>query len=109
VQGDARRPEQNRLVFVIAQHNNKNIMVAVLERPMSNATISIEIDEDTARAFAKASGEQQRKLQLLLSLRLRELTLNPSRTLEIIMDQMGHEAETRGLTPEILESLLRGE
>ena len=76
---------------------------------MPTATISIEVDADTARAFTEATDDQRRKLQLLLKLRLRELTVNPARSLKQIMDEMGQEAEARGLTPEILESLLHGE
>ena len=76
---------------------------------MPPATISIEVDEDTALAFAEATEDQRRKLQLLLKLRLRELTVSPSRSLKQIMDEMGQEAEARGLTPEILESLLHGD
>ena len=74
---------------------------------MTSATISIDVDAETARAFAEASEEQRSKLKLLLNLRLRELTVNPARALAQIMDEMGQEAETRGLTPEVLESFLR--
>jgi hypothetical protein len=73
---------------------------------METTTISIEVDADAARAFREASSQDQRKLQLLLSLRLRELTSGPPRPLREIMDEIGREAEARGLTPEILESLL---
>lgn len=76
---------------------------------MSTATISIEVDAEAARAFSLASDEERRKLQLLLSLRLRELTSKPPRSLKEVMDAIGAQAETRGLTPEILESLLHGE
>jgi ferritin-like protein len=76
---------------------------------MSTATISIEVDADAARAFSQSSAEEQRKLQLLLSLRLRELTANPPRSLQQIMDEIGARAEAQGLTPEILESLLHDE
>jgi hypothetical protein len=76
---------------------------------MKQATISIEVDPETARAFAEAPAEERRKLQLLLRLRLRELTTRPSRSLKEIMDEIGRDAEARGLTPEILESLLHGE
>jgi hypothetical protein len=76
---------------------------------MAPATISIEVDSATARAFSAASEEQQRKLKLLLKLRLRDLTVNPARSLTQIMDEIGQEAEARGLTPEILEPLLHGE
>lgn len=73
------------------------------------ATISIDVDPDAARAFSEASADERRKLQLLLSLRLRELTAGPTRPLKEIMDEIGAEAESRGLTPEILESMLRDE
>ena len=73
---------------------------------MATTTISVEVDADSARAFSAASAEDRRKLQLLLSLRLRELTARPLRE---VMDEIGQEAEARGLTPEILESLLRDE
>jgi hypothetical protein len=76
---------------------------------MATATISLEVDPDTARAFAAATPEERRKLQLLLSLRLRELTAHPARPLKEVMDDIGRYAEARGLTPEILESLLRDE
>jgi hypothetical protein len=76
---------------------------------MAPATIALEVDPDTARAFAAASAEDRRKLQLLLRLRLRELTVRPTRTLNEVMDEMGRYAEARGLTPEVLESLLRDE
>ena len=76
---------------------------------MASATISIEVDADMARVFTAASAEERRKLQLLLGLRLRELTVGPARPLKDIMQEMGMRAESRGLTPEILESLLNGE
>lgn len=73
---------------------------------MSSATISIEVDPETARAYSDATEEQRRKLRLLLKLHLRELTAYSTRSLSAIMDEMGHNAEARGLTPEILETLL---
>jgi hypothetical protein len=76
---------------------------------MATATISLEVDADTARAFSAASTEDRRKLQLLLSLRLRELTTRSARPLKEVMDEIGRYAEARDLTPEILESLLRDE
>jgi hypothetical protein len=76
---------------------------------MATATISLEVDADTAQAFSAASAEDRRKLQLLLHLRLRELTARPTRPLKEVMDEIGRNAEARGLTPEILEALLRDE
>ena len=76
---------------------------------MTTATISIEVDSDAARAFASAPAEERRKLELLLALRLRELTREPPRPLREVMDDIGAKAEARGLTPEILNSLLHDE
>ncbi len=76
---------------------------------MATTTISIEVDPEAARAFTEAPAEERRKLQLLLGLRLRELTSAPARPLKVIMDEIGARAEARGLTPEILESLLHDE
>jgi hypothetical protein len=76
---------------------------------MGTATISIEVDGEAARAFSAATGEERRKLQLLLSLRLRELTQTPARPLAQIMDEIGAVAEAAGLTPERLDQLLEDE
>jgi hypothetical protein len=73
---------------------------------MATSTISIEVDADAARAYAAASEEQKLKLQLLLNLGLREIASNPPKSLSQVMDEMGAEAQARGLTPEILEKLL---
>ena len=76
---------------------------------VGTANITVEVDEATARAFAEASPAEQQKLGLLLSLRLQDLTDKPSGTLQSVMDEAGRAAESRGLTPEILENLLRDE
>ena len=76
---------------------------------MGTANITIEVDEAAARAFAEASPGEQQKLQFLLSLRLQELTATPGRTLQTVMDEIGKVAEARGLTPDILETLLGDE
>lgn len=70
------------------------------------ATIAVEVDSETARAFSAASEDDRRKVQLLLRLRLRELTMSSPRPLKDVMDDIGSYAEAKGLTPEILESLL---
>ena len=76
---------------------------------MATATISLDVDADAARAFAAACAEDRRKLQLLISLRLRELTARPARPLNEVMDDIGRYAEARGMTPELLDSLLHDE
>lgn len=76
---------------------------------MSIENISIAVDANAARSFSEASPEERRKLELLLQLRLRELTSGRTRTLTEIMDEIGKDAEAKGLTPEILEPMLREE
>jgi hypothetical protein len=76
---------------------------------MATGMISIEVDEEAARAFSTASVEERQKMQMLLNLRLRELTIRPVRPLREIMDEIGRNAAARGLTPEILDALLSDE
>ncbi len=76
---------------------------------MPEAVITIPVDVETARAYHTASPDDQKKIQLLLRLRLRELAELPKNALVDIMDDIGARAEARGLTPEILEALLHGE
>jgi hypothetical protein len=57
-------------------------------------------------AYSQASVEQQQKIQLLLRLRVRDLCSPSDVSLKQIMDDIGAKAEARGLTPQILETLL---
>jgi ferritin-like protein len=75
----------------------------------TTTTIAIQVDTEVAKAFAEASPEEQRKMQLLLSLRLQDLTTAQGKSLQTVMDEVGARAEARGLTPEILKSLLDDE
>jgi hypothetical protein len=76
---------------------------------MTLATISIAVDADAAQTFCEASAEERRRLEILLRLRLRELTVGQARPLKQIMDEIGTEARAKGLTPELLESILSEE
>jgi hypothetical protein len=73
---------------------------------MASASISIQVDAEAAKAFSQASEPEKRKLEMLLNMRLRELTLEPKRGLQEVMDEMAAKAKARGLTPEALERLL---
>jgi hypothetical protein len=78
-----------------------------LRKPvMTNATISIPVDVSTALAYSQASVEQQQKIRLLLRLRVRDLFSPSDFSLQQIMDDIGIKAAARGLTPQILETLL---
>ncbi len=75
---------------------------------MATANLTIQVSEEAARAFAQVSPEDQRKIQLLLDLRLRDLTISPlpRKSLQALMDEIGNSAAARGLTPAGLELLL---
>ena len=75
---------------------------------METTPITIAVDSDAARIYAAATPAEQWKMQVLLSLRLQDITAEPSRPLREVIDEMSRRAAERGLTPEILESILRG-
>jgi hypothetical protein len=75
---------------------------------MSVEKITIPLDPDTARIYLNASLEEQKKLRLLLSLWLTEFAISPI-PLTIVMDQVSEKARARGLTPEVVESLLHAD
>lgn len=70
---------------------------------MSVATITIQLEEDAAQIYQAASEEKRKKLHLLISLWLREFE---SLSLPTLMDKINDNARQRGLTAEILETLL---
>ena len=76
---------------------------------METAPITIEVDAVAAAAYAAASPEEQQKMQAMLSLRLQDLTGSPVKSLRKVIDTISREAQENGLTPEILESILRDE
>ena len=75
---------------------------------METKPITIRVNAEAARIYEAASSEQQEKLNTLLSLKLSEAT-QAKRPLEEIIDEMSSIAQKRGLTPEILASILDGE
>jgi hypothetical protein len=72
---------------------------------MKTRAITINVNVEAARIFETVSVEQQHKLEALLSLKLIQAT-STEKTLDDIMGEISDKAEARGLTPEILESLL---
>ncbi len=73
---------------------------------MAIQTITIEVDAETAEAYNTTSAERRRKLNALLGLKLSEMMLS-ARALEDVMRDMSDKAQHRGLTPEILDQILR--
>ena len=74
---------------------------------MATATISMQLDADTALMFEQAPKEDKDKLCLLWSVLVREYEAAPG-SLRSLMDQIGNRARQRGLTAEKLESILDG-
>jgi hypothetical protein len=72
---------------------------------MNAEPITIQVDPEAALAYRSVSDQERRKLDLLLSLRLREVT-RPGASLEDVMDDLSRNAQERGLTPDILQAIL---
>jgi len=75
---------------------------------VAKSTITIPLDPETARAYDSAAPEEKRKMQALLSLWLRELAAGQHSSLQQVLEEVGRKAQARGLTPEMLDSLLKG-
>ncbi len=76
---------------------------------MATVPLTLRVDPETAEAYASATEDERRKIELLLNLRLRDLVGPGKPPLRNLMDEMGREAESRGLTPEVLDSILKDE
>lgn len=74
---------------------------------MADTTITLTLDEATAEVYSLATPTDQVKMQLLFRLLLREYATATALPLSQLMDTISEEAEQRGLTPVILEQLLR--
>ena len=76
-------------------------------RVRSTETIPIQVDPEAAQAYKAAPPGDQKKMEAILSLWLRDLTSAEPAALKEVMNRVGRKARTRGLTPEVLESLLK--
>lgn len=72
---------------------------------MDTRVIAIRVDADAAKAYAAASAEEREKIDLLLSMRLSQVT-GPSASLEQVMRDTSDAAQSRGLTEERLSEML---
>jgi hypothetical protein len=73
---------------------------------MSTEAITIKVDSEAASPFNNAPAAEQRKMEALVSLWLKEIAAADTRPLKEVMGEIGREAQRRGMTPEILESML---
>lgn len=75
---------------------------------MDTREITIKVAAEAAEGYVAASAEERKKIDLLLSLRLSQVT-GPSDSLERIMRGTSGAAKARGLTERELDELLREE
>jgi hypothetical protein len=73
---------------------------------ISTETITIEVDSEAAQVFKSASAREQEKLQVLLGIWLKEYARADTVSLKETMSEISSRAQDRGLTPEILDSIL---
>lgn len=69
-------------------------------------TITLEVNPEIAEAYQFASLEERQQIQQIVSLLLNKKNENDLDFLRKIMDEISDRASTRGLTPEILESII---
>jgi len=71
------------------------------------STITIPVDHQVAQAWNAADEQERKKAQVLVGLWLREVLSQKRRSLDEILEEAGRKAQTRGLTQEILDSILK--
>ena len=73
---------------------------------MLTEAITLEVETDAARFFNDAPQTDKEKLQALFGSWLKQYAEADVDSLKRTMDEINRNAQSRGLTPEILESLL---
>ena len=69
--------------------------------------ITLQVEAPIADAYQNANPEHKQALQTIVSLFLKSISVGDS--LQTIVQEIRLEAEQKGLTPEILEELLKDE
>ena len=75
---------------------------------MTSEEVTVRLDPEAARIYREADDRERMKLQWLLSWRIRQFKQSPNAKEQLmkIMDELSEKARERGITPEILESIL---
>ena len=69
--------------------------------------ITIQVDPEIAKAYREAEPEKQQKIQIFLNIMLQKAV--SQKPLLDIMEEASQQALAKGMTPEILESILKDE
>lgn len=73
--------------------------------------ITIKVPSEIAEAYRQATKEEQEEIQLkfasIMQLKLLNFRQDAVQRLRNMMDEVSKEAQTQGLTPEILDSILQ--
>ena len=70
--------------------------------------ITVSVDSNVAERYHSASDEERRKLDLLVNLRLLDAT-QPGKSLRDVMCEISRNAQRRGMTPKVVQSILADE
>ena len=73
---------------------------------MEKINLQVEVESEIATLYKSMNSTQQKKINLLLGIWLKEAIIN-NNSLEEIINKCSQEAQANGLTPEILESILQ--
>ena len=73
---------------------------------MLTETIEIEVPPEIAQIYNNASEQDREKLQALFEAWLKEYSESDVKSLKETMDEISRNAQDKGLTPEILKSIL---
>jgi len=68
--------------------------------------ITIEVSPEVAAAYRSASVQERKKIQSIISILLQTQVDRDIALLRELMDEISDRARSRGLTPEILETIL---
>jgi hypothetical protein len=69
--------------------------------------ITIQVEPEIAKAYREAEPEKQQKIQIFLNIMLQKAV--SQKPLLDIMEEASQQAIAKGMTPEILQSILKDE
>lgn len=76
---------------------------------MSTEAVTLEVASEVVRIFESTSGGEREKLRVLLGVWLKEFVKSDPASLKQTTDELSERARRRGLTPEVLDSILEAE